>query len=160
MTNQQYIRKNALIYQRYKDEFDKLSEQELYDFRSEVIKSYNAIPHKKINLTFVDYDPYKSVDELSADVKKGEIKVFSGGSDSKLLPGMLNLMFRAAHDYWHYILQAPFTAEGEIRVFNYQVKQHPSITSQKILFSEVVLQACFAEYFGEFAQTQKVILNY
>lgn len=160
MTNKQYIRKNALIYQRYKDNFNELTEQDLYEFRSEIVKAYNAIPLKEIKVLFVDVDPYKTVAELTADVRNNRVmRVFSGGSDSKLLPGMLNLMFRAIHDYWHYVLQAPFTAEGEIKVFNRQAKHHTSITSQKILFSEVVLQACYAEYFGEFASVQKVILN-
>ena len=96
MTNQQYIRKNALIYERYKDEFDKVSEQELYDFRSEIVKAYNCIPLREIKVLFVDYDPYKTVAELTADVKINKVmRVFSGGSNSKLLPGMLNPMFHA-----------------------------------------------------------------
>jgi hypothetical protein len=86
------------------------------------------------------------------------MKISADFNDSRLLPGKLNLQFRAVHDYLHYVLQAPFTAEGEIQVYGLQKKLHCSAIGQQILFSEVVLQACYCEYFGKFAEFQKVVL--
>jgi len=156
MTNEQYIRKNALIYQRYKDNFDQLTYQDIEDFRSDICKAWLKIP---VNVQWVDRQPYQTHQELSEDIRTHKImKISRDFNDSKLLPGDLNLMFRAIHDYLHYTLQAPFTATGEIKVFHLQKKFHPTEVGRKILFSEVVLQACYAEYFKEFSPTQKVIL--
>lgn len=156
MTNTQYIRKNAIIYQRYKDQFNQLGVCDIKRFRDEVERAFYQLPIKTV---FVDGQPYANVAELTQDIKAGKPMLIShDNNDSKLLPRVLNLMFRAVHDYLHYTLQAEFNATGEIAVFKLQGKLHSDGISQKILFSEVVLQACFCEYFGKFSESQKIVL--
>lgn len=112
-----------------------------------------------VDVRFQDGNPYENVDQLSKDIRGNGIMLISRDhNDSKLLGDEVNLMFRAIHDYLHYVLQAPFNAEGEIKVYKLQKKLHESEISKQILFSEVVLQACYAEYFGKFAEVQKVVL--
>lgn len=159
MTNQQYIKKNAIIYERYKDEFNTLSPFEIVEFRNEVERAYAAIP-KTVDVQFVSGQPYDSVEELTWDIRLNKrMRISSDHNESRLLGDDCNLKFRAVHDFLHYILKAPFTAEGEILVYHMQKKFHPSELSKRILFSEVVLQACFCEYFGKFAEFQKVVLG-
>lgn len=156
MNHLQYVRKNALIYQRYKDQFNEIKLCELLTFRNEVNKAYATIP---VTVEYVSGQPYANHLELSKDIKENNLmRISKDFNESILLPDILNLRFRAIHDYLHYILQAPFTAYGEIKVYNLQKELHSEGISQKILFSEVVLQACYAEYFNEFSSTQKVVL--
>jgi hypothetical protein len=158
MTNEQYIRKNAQIYERYKDNFDEIPDIDIREFRYEVNQAYFNI-NKAIDVQFVDGQPYASVEELTMDIRANKrMRISHDHNESRLLPGMHNLYFRAVHDYLHYILQAPFNAEGEIKVYKLQKKCHVSEISKQILFSEVVLQACYCEYFGKFAEFQKVVL--
>ncbi len=156
MTDLQYIRKNALIYQRYKDQFDSLTPSELLQFQDEVEQAFTCVP---ITVKYVSGQPYANCEELTKDIQVNKVmRISTDFNDSKLLPGELNLKFRAVHDWLHYTLQAPFTAIGEIQVYKYQKKHHSVGLMQDILFSEVVLQACFCEYFGTFAAKQKLVL--
>lgn len=156
MKTSEYIRRNALIYERYKDNFDHIEWVELNQFRLEVEQAFNNIPCKVL---YVTGQPYENVEQLTNGIKTANLlRVSEDFNDSRLLPGELNLKFRAVHDYLHYVLQQPFTAEGEIKVYKLQKRLHCSAIGKRILFSEVVLQACYAEYFGVFAPQQKVIL--
>lgn len=156
MNTQDYIRHKAIIYERYKDKFNELTALQIADFRSEIVNAFKFIPH---GVQWVEGQPYASVEELTIDIINGNrMRISVDYNDSALLPGELNLKARAVHDWVHYILQAPFTAEGEIRVYGFQRQFHHSQLSKQILFSEVVLQACYAEYFGKFAPVQKVVL--
>lgn len=156
MTNEQYVIKNAIIYARYKDNFNSLKPWEILQFQDEVEQAYTKVP---IRVEYVTGQPYASHVELTQDIETNKVmRVSTDFNDSKLMPGDLNLKFRAVHDWLHYVLQAPFTAEGEIKVYKIQKKHHSIGLMQDILFSEVVLQACFAEHFGYFATSQKLVL--
>ena len=156
MENSDYIRHKAVVYQRYKDNFDELTALEKTEFRTEVEQAFKLLP---VRAVFVDFNPYSNVKQLSNDiVHNNRMLISAEHNESRLLPGNLNLKFRAVHDYLHYVLQAPFTASGEIEVYKLQKKFHKEGISQQILFSEVVLQACYQEYFGKFAEVQKVVL--
>jgi len=156
MTNAHYIRKNAIIYERYKDNFDNIRTEEILLFRQEIRAAYGKIP---VMVGWQSGQPYQNVSELTKDIKDtNRMYISTDHNESRLLPEQLNMEFRAVHDYLHYTLQAPFTAAGEIKVFHLQKKLHSSEIGRKILFSEVVLQACYQEHFGHFAPTQKVIL--
>lgn len=158
MSTKDYIRKNALVYLRYKDNYDQLTEEEIKLFREEVIDAFVKLP-SDIEVRYVTGQPYANHKELTDDIKTNKVmRISTDHNESTLLPGILNLQFRAVHDYLHYTLQQPFTAAGEINVFKMQKKFHSEGISQQILFSEVVLQACYCEYFGEFPNKQKVIL--
>lgn len=153
-TTNQTIQDNALIYERYKDQFNDLTREQLLQFRFEVAKAFNTIP---VMVEYVTGQPYSSHHELTKDISNGFMRISRDHNRSKLLPGKLNLEFRAIHDYLHYVLQAPFTAEGELSVFEVQSKLH-NYFGKKLLHSEVVLQGCYYEYFGTFAETQKIVL--
>lgn len=159
MSNEDYIQHKALIYQLYKDQFEEIDSVDLRQFRLEVERTYkeNVIPF--VSVVSVGGQPYKDHHELTADIKNHKrLRISHDYNESRLLPNELNLQFRAVHDYIHYILQAPFTAMGELQVYKFQKKFHQFGVRQQILFSEVVLQACYSEYFGRFAPIQKVIL--
>ena len=159
MKTTDYIRHKAIIYQRYKDNFDEISVIDLRQFRSEVERAYKEHVLPCVDVWFVTGQPYENCEQLSKDIAGNKLMLISSDhNESRLLPGELNLQFRAVHDYIHYILQAPFTAEGEIKVYNYQKRFHQIGIQRQILFSEVVLQACYAEYYGSFAEFQKVVL--
>lgn len=159
MSNTDYIQNKAIIYERYKDDFDKLTEEQIDTFRKEVEEAFFLRVYMSVNVVYVKGQPYKDHHELTSDIKvRKRLQISSDHNDSRLLPGEFNLQFRAVHDYLHYILQAPFTAVGEIQVYNLQKKLHESEISKQILFSEVVLQACYQEHFGRFAPIQKVVL--
>jgi hypothetical protein len=156
MKNENYIRKNALIYSRYKDKFSSLTSLELEQFQNEVEQAFTKVP---VKVEFVAGQPYANHKELTQDIEGNKVMLISTDfNDSKLLPNNLNLKFRAVHDWLHYVLQTPFTTEGEIKVYKIQKKHHKVGLMQDILFSEVVLQACFCEYFGSFAPAQKLVL--
>lgn len=178
MSNEDYIRNKAIIYERYKDQFNEIDSVDLRQFRLEVERAFNEHVLPFASVYYVGGQPYANCAELTTDLRGSVIdipngtasgkhvlhesrpimKISSDHNDSKLLPGELNLQFRAVHDYIHYILQAPFTAAGEIKVYNFQKRFHQGGICQQILFSEVVLQACYAEYFKRFAPVQKVVL--
>lgn len=172
-------RNNAVKYQRYKDQLDQIDLKEIEQYRKEVREAYFRIPKRWENLgdklfskedietanfsvaeylIFVDFEPYQNLEEMSIDIANGQFLVSGLNNDSKLLPGDLNLMFRAVHDYLHYILQQPFGFAGEYKVYQAQKHMHKSRIGRQILFSEVVLQAAYCEYFGTFAPTQKIVL--
>lgn len=158
MTDESYITHKAQIYERYKDSFHLIHPDIKRSFRENVDRAFKALP-STITIDFVDGQPYENHLELTTDIRYlKRLRVSKDYNDSPLLPGILNLQFRAIHDFLHYILQAPFDAMGELRVFNTQKKFHPEEIEQKILFSEVVLQACFKEHFGKFPEVQKVVL--
>lgn len=159
MSNEDYIKNKALIYERYKDQFDEIGSVGVRQFRLEIERAYkeHVIPFVSVNS--VSGQPYENHHALTDDIqKRNRLRISHDHNDSKLLPNELNLYFRAVHDYIHYILQAPFTAAGEIKVYNFQKRFHQAGVCQQILFSKVVLQACYAEYFKKFAPIQKVIL--
>jgi hypothetical protein len=156
--NLQELRKTeALKHKRYKCQFDKLSIDELTQFQREVTEAYDRIP---LAIQFVDYDPYCNLREMTNGINDtGILYISSLHNDSKLLPDELNLKFRAVHDFIHYLFQCPFGFEGEYQACQIQMNYHKSNVGKAILYSEIVMQAAYAEYFGEFAEDQKVIIT-
>jgi len=159
MTNKQLIQREANKYLRYKCVLDTIDPYEIGQFRMEVDQAFNRmfLPETIIPL-FVDYDPYPSLKELTHGVETTRILYVSSlHNDSRLLPGDLNLKFRAVHDYFHYLLQQPFDFKGELNVYKATKFLHKSDIGKRILYSEIVLQAAYCEYFGTFGK-QKVII--
>lgn len=170
------MRKNAIRYERYKDQLDNIPVAELNEFRYEVEFAFDRIQrkhmhtgacipganngiHERMFISFVDYDPYENLIQLTNDIHENDrLLISSLHNDSKLMPGDLNLKFRAVHDFLHYILQQPFDYLGEYKVFQAQKHIHKSKLRRQILYSEVVLQAAYCEYFGKFVDNQKIVL--
>lgn len=79
----------------------------------------------------------------------------------------LNLKFRAIHDYHHITKGFQCDFAGEFQSFmahcigineDLTGAKELSLMARNVLFSEIVLQACFALYFGDFPPVQKVVL--
>lgn len=156
------IQREANKYLRYKDQLPNIPLCEVVNFRKEVEETYARIEAASIaplNILFVDEDPYKDLGEMTNDIRNfGRMKVSTLYNNSGLLPGNLNLKFRAVHDYFHYLLQQPFDFKGELNVYKATKFLHSSDIGKRILYSEIVLQAAYCTYFGGFPDKQKVII--
>ncbi len=154
MDNSEQIRQHAELYWVIEDQYNKLSSEvikELHDYcENEILKidsKYSWIPCK-LN----DFDLVKTV------WKKHDLLLISSlNNNSKLFPGNLNLMFRTIHDYIHLSNNLEFDYEGEFKVWEIQSKDM-SKEARQVLFSEIVLQACYYLYFDKFPTEQKIIL--
>lgn len=152
------IQREALKYERFKCQLTLIAPEEVEQFRSEVEQAYERLP-KDLAIIFVDKDPYPDLFNMTRDIQDcNRMDVSSEHNESQLLPGDLNLKFRAVHDYFHYLLQQPFDFKGELNVYKATKFLHKSDIGKRILYSEIVLQAAYCTYFGTFGK-QKVIIN-
>lgn len=159
MKTSELIRREALKYERYKDQLDQIEWVEVETFRREVELAFERINHEFPDIQFVSGDPYKNLSELTTDIMdNGVMLISTDNNNSKLLWGNLNLKFRAVHDYLHYLLQQPFDFKGELNVYKAQKFMHSTDIGRRILYSEIVLQAAYATHFGYFPSKQKVII--
>jgi len=103
-------------------------------------------------------DPYENLAEMTGEIRTNAVMLVGKlHNESQLLPGDLNLKFRAVHDYFHYLLQQEFDFKGELNVYKATKFLHKSDIGKRILYSEIVLQAAYCTYFGTFGK-QKVII--
>lgn len=163
MKTTELIQREANKYLRYRDCLERIPLCEVVKFRKEVEEAYDRITHKNLGLSlkviFVTGDPYANLEEMTNGIESGNIlRISSDHNNSALLPGDLNLKFRAVHDYFHYLLQQPFDFKGELNVYKATKFLHQSDIGKRMLYSEIVLQAAYATYFNGFPQTQKVII--
>lgn len=56
MNTQDYIRKNAIVYERYKDQYDELTPEQIAMFRFEVMQAYKG-RGKPCRCTFSGWQP-------------------------------------------------------------------------------------------------------
>lgn len=158
MLTKDLIQREANKYLRYKDMLPEIQLCEIVKFRKEVEEAYKRV-EKSVIVAFVDYDPYKDLEEMTKDINdNGLMEVSALFNNSNLLEGELNLKFRATHDYFHYLLQQPFDFKGELNVYKATKFLHSSDIGKRMLYSEIVLQAAYCTYFGGFPKTQKVII--
>jgi hypothetical protein len=146
----------AGIYLRCKCQLDSLDHELVEEFRAITKQAFDRL-NQIATFSFVDYDPYESLFDLTASAVYGRIKIYSGDNNSRLLPGDLNLYSRAIHDWIHYFHQLPFGFEGECKVYEIQKLLYPE-SMWPLLYSEIVLQTAFVEVYGYFPE-QKVIVN-
>lgn len=114
---------------------------------------------KKIDIEFVDRDPYRSFEELANDVRVNKrMYVYTGFSDTPLWSPEVNWMARATHDYDHVMANTDFSIPGEFAAYQYAVTQTPLL--EPLILSEVALQAASTQVLGgQFAAgAQKVVL--
>lgn len=160
MRNDELIKRNALIYERYKCQLDTIDPKEIEQFRLEVRLAYNRIANL-LDVQFVGNDPYPDLERMTSHVDHtGILLVSKLHNDSNLLSETENLMFRAVHDYFHYLLQQPFDFKGELNVYKATKYLHKSDIGKRLLYSEIVLQASYCTYFNGFSDKQKVIINF
>ena len=105
----------------------------------------------RIEVEFVDEDPYKSEAEVSADIRDNKrLKIYSGGTSHPIWTPEQNLKFRAYHDYLsHFSGGHQFGLKGEIAAYNQHMKMCPK-EGQLALFTEIIGQASTAEKTGKF----------
>lgn len=162
MKTSELIRTLAIKYERYKDQLGGIPAHEIEQYRLDVHTAFNRVTSLVggIKVVYVSGQPYKGLEDMTSDITvTGCMNVSTEFNDSKLLPGVLNLQFRAVHDYLHYLFQQPFGFSGELNVYKCQKYMHLTEAGKRILYSEVVMQAAYCEYFGKFADGQKVIIN-
>ena len=157
MKQSDLIQREAIKYERFKDQFTLIPAGELEQFRAEIRAAYIRVA-LLLDIQFVEHDPYKDLEQMSGHItESGCMFVSKLNNESQLLPKELNLMFRAVHDYFHYLLQQEFDFKGELNVYKATKFLHKSDIGKRILYSEIVLQAAYCTYFGEFGK-QKVII--
>jgi hypothetical protein len=112
-----------------------------------------------ITVRYLDYQPYHKVREMIRDVKQFKaLAVSREYNHDPLLPGKLNLMYRAAHDLVHVELGAEFDWKGELAVARHSIAEtYDQPLIQQIIFSETVLQTAHAVVFNEFRSDQPFV---
>ena len=149
-------RKDALKYLRFKDMLESIPPEEIKQYQVDTIKAFSYI---LVHVEYVDYEPYHDLEDLRNMVKATKMLLVSDlNNNSKLLPGVFNLQFRAFHDYLHYVQATTFTYKGELETYELKSKYYSSTIGKRMLYSEVVLQAAYKEYFGEFSKEQKIVI--
>src|SRR5690606_31648077 len=109
MKTEQLIKNLALKYERFKCMLPQVPASELATFRQDIERAYDKLP-ACLTVEFVDVDPYPDLETMSEDITVWDrLKVSALHNESDLLPGLLNLKFRAVHDYFHFLLSQPFT---------------------------------------------------
>ena len=116
----------------------------------------------KVDVEFVDDDPYTDADQMVKDVKaNGVLKIWTGASDKHpLWNAEENWIFRAVHDWYSHILGAgagghKFDARGELNSYNRHIKIAPQ-AARVALFTEIVGQISAYNVTGSFNYPQKV----
>lgn len=179
MKTKQLIQSLALKYERYKDQLDQIDPVEINLYRKDIEQAYDRLPkpvghyehhldgygghdeyvEKGFRVEFVDGQPYQTLKEMTDSILNDDVLFVSKDhNESTLLPGELNLKFRAVHDYLHYLFQQPLDFKGELNVYKTQKFFHSTEIGKRILYSEIVMQAAYCTYFGKFATKQKVII--
>jgi hypothetical protein len=74
--NSESVKKNALIYLRYKDRFEDIDIKELTLFQQETEQAYKRLNSPVLGrfseeplVQMVDYDPYKDLEEMTKDIQ-------------------------------------------------------------------------------------------
>lgn len=163
------------IAEAYKEAPDEIGFIKDYDRRElrDTVNSMFAEMSTLAHFDFVDSDPYDyvKVEPMAKDfLRTGCIKVNTSGNDSQMWGKAYNLMFRAVHDFIHVNSMLDFNYEDEVKAFEHQmqwsINGHISPgspildTYYRILRSEIIYQAAYKTYYGEFhVPTQKIILS-
>jgi hypothetical protein len=110
----------------------------------------------KVEVEFVDYDPYSSADEMRQDVDAtGVLKVSTLHSEHPFFTLEQNVKFRAVHDWMiHLATEKDFSRRGELGSYNAHARLLPP-KAWPALFTEVVGQVCYQTVTGDFP-VQKV----
>ena len=93
-----------------------VDERALPSFRllaSQIDGQYLDVLRTGLKVFFVNYDPYKGLEDMTKDIKRGLLKISQLHNVHPLFTEEQNLRFRAIHDYTHYKIQSDFSLEGE-----------------------------------------------
>ena len=126
------------------------------DFVNKMFKQIES----KVNVYFVDGDPYKTADEMREDVKQNRrLKTMKDFSDHPFFSKEENWKFRSLHDWFtHIILGQNFNRDDEIKTYNAHTKMFPP-AAWPALFTEIVGQVCYQTTYGHFPNQKVAILK-
>ena len=122
----------------------------------------------RVEVKFVDYDPYRDVQEMREDVERNNRLLISGlFNQDGFFGAEINLMLRAVHDYSAHLnanpkmKPRPFGLDGELKAYN----KHLQLVGKRskaaqALFTEVVGQAMHFWHYGEFPDQKVVTLDH
>ena len=120
----------------------------------------------KVEVRFVDRDPYASAAQMQAAVAStGVLEISREFNQSAAFGPDVNLMLRAVHDFSAHLgsnpqnKPRPFSLKGELQAYN----KHLSLVGKQAkgagaLFTEIVGQVCYYWYFGTFPVQKIVVL--
>lgn len=103
----------------------------------------------KVNVEFVEYDPYETRDEMASDVRDNNLlRISKLFNEHIIFNEVENLMLRAVHDYYtHIIANQDFGLRGELKAYNTHARLAPK-AALPALFTEIVGQVCYAIVHG------------
>lgn len=129
-------------------------------FQGYVDHVYGAeISRSKVDVFFVNGQPYANADELRAEVKHGILRVSVDYNSDPFLPEQYNLKFRALHDLQHTRSEnCNFNLNGEIFAYSIAARYTANGLIRNWLFTEIVGQLCYLRVYGEFPVQRTVIL--
>jgi hypothetical protein len=110
-----------------------------------------------LNLEFSWYERYQNAAEMFADIKQSHLWVSAENYDTSLgINPIYNFILYAVHNHDHYRTHSDFSMEGELATYNATAKRAPSLTIQKIIYSESVLRPAAYLFLGH-APTSKIV---
>jgi len=154
--NKETMKADAIAFMRGKNRLHDLHPQVIEQLRQENQRNFEKL-QSLIKVEFVSGQPYETAEELRHKVaEEGVLLISSDNNNSKLFGEDQNLKFRAVHDYFH-ITGCEFGYIGEAEAYEMQ-KLWYSANLRPILYSEIVMQAAYFDYFGYFPEDQKVVI--
>ena len=122
----------------------------------------------RVQVEFVDYDPYKNEEEMRQDVlKNNKLLISSLFNQEGFFGSEINLMLRAVHDFSAHLNASPkqkprpFGLDGELKAYNKHLQLvGKNSKAAQALFTEVVGQAMHFWYYGEFPDQKIVTLDH
>ncbi|MEG4805674.1 transposase [Microcoleus sp. ARI1-B5] len=146
-TNESQVETLAQLYLEGKPA--EISEETIAHLCDWLMGEFQQLP---LNLQFSDYMRYDDVDEMFADIERGQLWVSADSYDSTVYPNPIyGFIFQGIHDYDHYLTSTDFSWAGEISAYNFTAKRVSSLEIQKILYSEIVLRSAAYLYLGHTA---------
>jgi len=116
----------------------------------------------KVDVQFVNYHAYNSVEELRSDVfNNGVMKIATVDAEHDVFDPQTNAKFRAVHDYMSHVQAigsrgTEFSMRGEFASYNAHLKTLPRAAAPA-LFTEIIGQTSMYWVHGGFAD-QKICL--
>lgn len=120
-----------------------------------ITRAFDALK-ARLDIRFVEADPYKSYAEMRHDVlARRRMLVWTGASETPLWDEITNWKARAVHDWDHIEHDVDFSIEGETAAYRRSAARVPGLAP--LYLSEIVLQAAVQTYTGSFDE-QKLVL--
>ena len=148
---------------------DPKAEQAFEKLGHHILKNIKKV-QSSYPVEFVDGQPYDSAEQMSAEIKEtGIMKISKDFNQSEVFGEIENLFFRAVHDYYGHLAArghesddkkiTTFDLEGELRAYNGHLKMLGTSDMAKAVFTEVIGQACYNIYYGNFPEQKVCFLD-